>query len=241
MSKEAPSQNPEEVFKKFCAIFFQSNFPSKLHSEKIEDFDSELKLLKPHLKPVIWGIGTTMALFASFRVNRHTGQLFTLTRRFTFERVPRQKLKNELQKRQKMREDLFSIPLDIICSFAVGCSTAIFLTDAEKMYQDLAKLPLVKGRSSFSDDLCTDFIRQYHQVPRDFWTSRVDEKGGRVIDEHGSLRMLQQIALNCEKRQFVENYMKKEKGDSTNDPIYIPYSVPMMIKRIPSLDRKSDR
>jgi hypothetical protein len=244
MSQETPSQNPKpnDVFAKFFNSFQRNFNPRSMDPEKIKDYDSELKILKPHFKPVMWGIGTTMTLFFSFRVSRHTGKIFIRKKGFSFERVHVAKPGTNVQKKEKMKEDLLSIPMDILLSFIVGCSTALFLTDEKKLYRDIAKVPLVEGRSSFSDDLCTDFIRQYNQVPRDFWTSRVDEeRSERVIDEYGSLRMFQQVTLNCKKRQIIENHMRKERGRAKNDPIHLPYSVPMIMKKMPNFDEQSER
>jgi hypothetical protein len=68
-----------------------------------------------------------------------------------------------LQKKKPKQQasDALSIPIDILLSsLLVGASTALFLTDEVKMQKnDLANIPLVKGRSLVSEELCSDFIR----------------------------------------------------------------------------------
>jgi hypothetical protein len=92
--------------------------------------------------------------------------------------------------------DALSIPIDILLSsLLVGASTALFLTDEVKMQKnDLANIPLVKGRSLVSEELCSDFIREYNRLPKQLWSS------GKNDAENLSLNAIGNFVGNCQKR-----------------------------------------
>ena len=61
------------------------------------------------------------------------------------------------------------------------------------MQNDLANIPLVKGRSLVSEELCSDFIREYYRLPKQLWSSENDA-------EIRSLNAIGDFVENCQKR-----------------------------------------
>jgi hypothetical protein len=163
--------------------------------------------LKPHYKPFIWGVCTTVALFASFRISKFTGALSKAkTGAYQFE---------NLQKKPKQQaSDALSIPIDILLSLLVGASTALFLTDEVKMQNDLANIPLVKGRSLVSEELCSDFIREYNRLPKQSWSSGNDA-------ENRSLNAIGNFVGNCQKRNRLVLHRRND-GLELEEALKIP-------------------
>ena len=155
------------------------------------------KRLKPHFKPFIWGIGTTVALFATFRISKNTGSLRKGSKGYQFDNLQKSKTRKE------KLSDATSIPTDILLSMIVGVSSALFLTDEEKIKDDLSQMPLVQGRSLVSEELCTDFIKEYRKISPQMWTSK--EANGS-----SSMQAIKSFVNNCQKRETLVDYRNKE-------------------------------
>ncbi len=169
--------------------------------ETIEDYKDELNILKSHTKPIMWGLGTAITLFASFRLSKFTGALRVKRRYgygvgYEFENLKKgsesaRKSSNDTTKQQM--SNLASIPADLFLSTVVGLSATMFLTEVDKLQRDLASLPLIKGRSLIADELCEDFIKEYKAIPDEVLNT--DE--ARRSD---SLRNIKTFVDNCQAR-----------------------------------------
>jgi hypothetical protein len=107
-----------------------------------------------------------------------------------------------LQKNKTRKDklsDATSIPADIFLSMIVGVSSALFLSDEEKIKDDLAQMPLIQGRSLVSEELCTDFIKEYEKVLPQLWTSN-------EAKENTSMQAIRCFVTNCQKRQILVDY-----------------------------------
>lgn len=175
-------------------------------------YSHELRILQSHFKPLIWGAGTTLVVFATFRLSKHTGKLVQNTNssspylRYQFEKLNRNRTTRE------QLSDLPSLPLDLLLSFLVGTSTAIFLTDDEKVKQDVGNIPLVQGKSLFSETLCAPFLEEYQKIDPALWKS----KEGR---NSASLQTIRTFCMNCQKRNDVLNFMSTHRADEIVDSI----------------------
>lgn len=194
--KELSKAIQEDRHKK--AYYYNHQEDSKEHL----DYSDELNILKSNFKPLIWGVGTAFVVFSTFRISKYTGKLVkthpndssspsssSFFFRYRFENSSRYSRSTKEQ-----LSDLASVPLDLLLSFFIGTSTAIFLTDEEKVMQDIGTIPLVKGKSLISETLCTPFLKEYQKVDPALWKS----KEGR---NSSSLQTIQTFCRNCQKRQ----------------------------------------
>lgn len=181
--------------------------------------------LKPHYKTLIWGICTAGTLFASFRISKFAGSLSrTKSGAYQFEKL--NNLQGQSKPQQKL-SDALSIPIDIFLSLLVGASASLFLTDEVKMQNDLADIPLVKGRSLVSDELCTDFIKEYNNMPPQIWTSK-------NAAESTSMQAIKTFIENCNKRERLVSDRQKN-GMDFKEAAKIPS--PGVPHHIPGINR----
>eukprot|EP00559_Dactyliosolen_fragilissimus_P007877 CAMPEP_0184865848 /NCGR_PEP_ID=MMETSP0580-20130426/19419_1 /TAXON_ID=1118495 /ORGANISM="Dactyliosolen fragilissimus" /LENGTH=135 /DNA_ID=CAMNT_0027365219 /DNA_START=312 /DNA_END=719 /DNA_ORIENTATION=- len=104
---------------------------------------------------------------------------------------------------------MITIPLDICISSLIGASTFFFLTDVFQMRNDIARLPLVGGRSLISDELCEDFVNEYQSLPRDFW---IGDLAPSEYDEN--LATLRDFIWNCKRRKIAEKSIINKLNDA---------------------------
>lgn len=161
-------------------------------------FEDELQILRPQFKPLVWGLGSAVAVFISFRLK---GKLLRSGTTSSGHLNNSQKAKME-----ELKSGL-SIPSDILLSALVGCSSTLFLTDTNQLKAEVAKVPLVKGRSFVSDELCSDFISEFE---------RVSSKEATSLD-----KSLQTFIMNCQKRKKVENHLKNQMDYSDDNETYV--------------------
>lgn len=164
----------------------------KVYSRNAAEYKEELQLIKPHFKPFIWGIGTAITLFASFRLSKFTGALRLQQKGgYAFDNLKRNESKTE------QLSDLASLPADLFLSFLAGFSTCLFLIDGTKLQQDLSQAPLVKGRSLLADELCADFTKEFKEIPKEFWKKRAVNESSNKGDNIDNIKA---FVHNCQKR-----------------------------------------
>jgi len=95
------------------------------------------------------------------------------------------------------------------------------------MQNDLADIPLVKGRSLVSDELCTDFIKEYNNMPPQIWTSK-------NAAESTSMQAIKTFIENCNKRERLVSDRQKN-GMDFKEAAKIPS--PGVPHHIPGINR----
>ena len=176
--------------------------------------------IKPHYKPLIWGVGTAITLFATFRVSKYVS--IARTRKqigYTFEKIQNQKSQEE------KLGDLASVPVDMILSLLVGLSASLFLTDDEKLKKDFSKTPLVKGRSLIAEEFCDDYRKEFQKISPPILKSK-------EAVESSSMRAIQNFVHNCEQRNSIIAYREKEQMLDRSDAENLPSPVLEEIKKI---------
>ena len=160
-------------------------------------YRNELVILRPHFKPIVWGFGSAVSLFLSFRVSGNKRIASIVKSVFAYgsksNGVGGSTRDDTVQ---KLRGGL-SIPTDLFLSTLIGCSVTLFLTDFKQLKFDLEQLPLVAGKSFVSEELCSDFISLYQESNRNSTSEIIDQS-------------LQHFILNCQKRIEVENHLKNQ-------------------------------
>ena len=71
------------------------------------------------------------------------------------------------------------------------------------MKDDLARMPLVQGRSLISEELCFDFIKEHDKIQPQVWTSK-------EAIESSSMQAIREFVHNCQKRESLVDYRQKE-------------------------------
>ena len=191
-----------------------------------EQYSSELALLKPHFTPILWGVGCSVLSFAAFRLSGavRISRSSSSGGGYTFSRLSSPLdvragggASNEAEAKSRLLGRMLTIPVDLSLSFLIGCSATIFLTDTDKLQEDMSTVPLVKGRSLVADELCQDYISEYHKYPQSMWNNT------KITEEaHPSLGAIQKFVKNCERRRLAEAKIRSEKGLVDNEPVLIP-------------------
>lgn len=94
--------------------------------------------------------------------------------------------------------------LDIFVSGMMALYMSAVWTDKKRLLNEAAEIPLVEGRSLISDELCTDFMKNYATIPQDTW-----RKHRGTSD---ALTAIEAFVVNCHRRQMLEQTLRHERG-----------------------------
>lgn len=98
-------------------------------------------------------------------------------------------------------------------SLVVAAYTTSYFTDEEFMLKQVARAPLVQGRSAVSDGFCKDISREYYAYhSQEYWN--------QVQSPY--LKHLGTFVQNCQRRASMEANIRQERGLSVNTPVSIP-------------------
>lgn len=206
------------VFQKKLSSASQSGrHKAAWRGEDAAQYASELHHAREHYTPFMWGIGCAFVTFASFRISR--GYRLKMQKRnqsgVGAAAIRSEHAFGEEQERKfKLVDQAISIPVDLILSLAVGASATLFLSDADKMRDDFAKIPLVKGRSLLSEELCADFTSQSYR-----FSSVMNSRQ----HQNQSLDAIRDFVSNCQKRSAYEDQLRKERHLTPSDPVSVPW------------------
>jgi len=175
----------------------------------------EKELLSSLTSPLCWGMGTSLAVFASFRL----GKVYTVSRGFQLSR-------RTLDRKEDAREQLnnvLSVPFDLGLSLFLGASAGMFLFDTDRVRKDVAQIPLVPGLSRVSDAICPDMIQEYKRYPASTWDpSSAPRKSFNPNYTDVNLETIHTFVTNCRKRSTFEKMLKEADQLDTGRPISIP-------------------
>ena len=109
----------------------------------------------------------------------------------------------------------------------MAASTSMAYTDTDKIRQQIIEMPLVEGRSLTSDALCDAIVQELYKVQaeKDPAYERLQKlKKDEGIETPASyyLNGIVQFCANCERRRFVEQRLRQERGLSSTEPVEIP-------------------
>ena len=218
---------------------------SKTTSTSSNEYQKELSILRPHfMNNVVWGFGSAIVVFIGFRISRKGTVVWSKRNGFIefqkwgnirnnnnansnhYNRAHR----NVVDARVEELQNGFSILTDFLLSTLIGGSVSLFLSDSDQFKNDVARIPLVEGKSFISDELCPLFLQQYVNVT----SKNVDQL--ETMDKE-----FLEFIDNCQKRNRVESFLKERKrkeesskvgesdftmnedDDSNDDGISIPF------------------
>ncbi len=88
-------------------------------------------------------------------------------------------------------------------------------------YDEIARIPLVAGRSLVSENICNEWVQLVHkEIPSDFWRN-LDQEDCKLKDI-GRWKSVLSLADNCLKRKAFEDSYRKQHGLKPGDPVDIP-------------------
>ncbi|KAL9184980.1 hypothetical protein ACHAXT_002757 [Thalassiosira profunda] len=236
-----------------------------------EDYSAERRLIEPHLTPVIWGSSCVVITLLSLRLGRwyqgrnavsagisRPTQRSVASNRTSNSNIkslqdarharqqqspfnPREEMANELQ------SNLVTLPVDASISLLVGISTTLFLTRPHYLMNDVAKAPLMSGRSALAEELCLPFREEMRVVNEQFhtYTPKHDNATGdggveerRVaipysdiweeenVGKFDSLRAVRDFVTNCQKRQRVAKQIVEDDGRELSEQELLDVPIP---------------
>lgn len=207
------------------------------------NYGAELACLRQNSTPAIWGVGCAIFSFVGLRaggsyrlarrVRKPTGPFdwgWRLQKRggaaareagaagsgSLLSPLPPLALSSDAEAKSRVLGKLLSIPVDIFLSVMIGCSATVFLTDPDRLRDDLSALPLVRGRSLVSDDLCGDFVREFRKHPEELW------RHGKMRETEPNIVAIHEFVLNCGRRRAWEKKRREERGMAPSDPVIVP-------------------
>lgn len=109
----------------------------------------------------------------------------------------------------------FAFDLTISTSVTFLSGTFLFMPRPSAYIDDMAKLPLVEGKSVYAEMVCPPLIKEYKRVLEQYggrWPVRQSQKSKKAGDDTGAGEELTQedVSLNVI-RKFVENCSKRSK------------------------------
>jgi hypothetical protein len=184
-----------------------------------QEYRYEQSLLKKILKPAVWGVGCTLATFASFRLGasrrfqqfRHQYILSSAIPPLTME-ASASPLDRQRFRQKELLSHVISIPKDLVISIAIGVGATAFLWDDKQARQDLKRVPGLPGRSVLADVLCPAMTDVYEKT-----CPEVFEKGDLELND------MQTFVRNCQKRAKIEAAVRRKKGLPDDQPVSVPF------------------
>ena len=82
------------------------------------------------------------------------------------------------------------------------------------------------GRSLLSEELCSDFTREFRKLDRQIWDkNHASLSGGVQANDggHGIRNTVEGFVANCRRRKIYEDEMRKEQGLGSSEPVIIPH------------------
>ena len=92
-------------------------------------------------------------------------------------------------------------------------------------YEEISKIPLVAGRSSVYENVCSDWVNLVHsEIPAPFWKhlDDIDDSERRRLKDPNRWRSVRDFADNCVKRMVYENAYRKQHGLKSDEVVVVP-------------------
>jgi hypothetical protein len=115
---------------------------------------------------------------------------------------------------------------DVTLSLMMAASTSMVYSDTNTIRQQIVDMPLVEGTSLTSDALCRPIVQELAKIKeeKDPAYERLDElnEAGTPTPASSYLHNITSFAKNCERRWYVEQRIRQERGIQNTDPVEIP-------------------
>ena len=109
---------------------------------------------------------------------------------------------------------IFRTMIEVALSFNSAILATAYWTDTDAIVAKAADIPLVEGRSMVSNELCDDFIREYHSIPSEFWKELHDKHP--TSTSKTLFLSIERFVRNCKKRRIYESQLTQSQGNLTD-------------------------
>ena len=119
---------------------------------------------------------------------------------------------------------LFSV-FGLLIDGAVSFYIAVFVSirNPGEIINELAKLPLIEGRSRVAEEFCPEFLHELQAVQKEVLeTNNTVEAEVLQNPQSLTLKGLLQFCHNCQLRAAYEQQLRQQLGLSNSDPVSIP-------------------
>ena len=217
------------LFSELLKSFSAARDNSKIGSE---DYEAEKKIVTEvaRVESTSFAAGVCIGIAAFFSVRFLPRQLIRLVGR-------EEKLKalSEADARASPAQKVFQLLFEASFGMWVGWAGYKRVAGAQEgSYEMIAKIPLIEGRSEFSDGLCMEWMHIANtHIPPAFWRNLDSTRSNTTAElelsdpkpklkDPKSFRAIKQFADNCAKRKEFEMHLRKERGLNDTTPISIP-------------------
>jgi len=97
-----------------------------------------------------------------------------------------------------------NLGFDIMLSILAAIEGTKYFTNTTQILDDISSIPLVKGKSLISDELCSDFINVYRSIPKETWKQYEANDGEKQQGINVVIRTIDSFVRNCLRRKMVE-------------------------------------
>lgn len=111
--------------------------------------------------------------------------------------------------------------IDATVSFYIAVFVSI--RNPGKIMNELAKIPLIEGRSRVSDEFCPEFLHELKEMQKDVLENNDAMQADALKNpESVALKGLLEFCHNCKQRAAYEKQLRQQLGLSDSDPVSIP-------------------
>jgi len=117
--------------------------------------------------------------------------------------------------------NLLGFAIDATVSFYIAVFVSI--RNPGKIMNEIAKIPLIEGRSRVSDEFCPEFLHELQEMQKDVLEDNNAMQADALKNpESVALKGLLEFCHNCKQRAAYENQLRQQLGLSDSDPVSIP-------------------
>lgn len=160
--------------------------------------------------------------FGSYKFGSHSSSSFQQQQ----QHVGQRGLSDEMNRNRRNNAPLLLRMSSFIIEFLISTYVGIFVcaskSNINRIADDVADIPLVEGRSVVSDELCDDFIMEYHKsMSPEFLKDLHNRSNGQTDDDLSSAEHLmlsiERFVQNCKRRRVYEAQLTSNSMSSNSD------------------------
>jgi hypothetical protein len=116
--------------------------------------------------------------------------------------------------------------LDIFTSLLIGAYASVLLIDKDQLMKQASEIPLIRGRSLLSEELCAEFSQEFQKYSLDTWDANhpaLNNGGSHDSTKKSEFSSLVEgFVANCKRRSIYEKELRGEQGLRDDEPVVIP-------------------
>mmetsp|Transcript_20300 Transcript_20300/g.29363 ORF Transcript_20300/g.29363 Transcript_20300/m.29363 type:complete len:216 (-) Transcript_20300:249-896(-) len=178
--------------------------PTVWKGPQADDYATERTMIQRNYTPIYWGIGSSLIVFATFRITGSQQYRHFLMRRRNLP-IPLE------DPTEAAKNRLMSLPIDLMLSLLIGVSATLFNIKTTVLQKDFETAPLVQGKSLVVKHFCPPMTHLHH---------RIDPGLLRKIPQDNTIESLKAFVNNCKAREETEAAIRVDQPPRGNDQIF---------------------